>query len=332
MGSVSCTSYGDISVVTMIPVETENLAPGAAATSVDISIIICTVDRFALADRAVESVLRQRIPHDMNIELIVVDNSPAGLSRERVETRALTSPFPLRYVHERRPNISHARNAGIAAARGGLVSFLDDDSEAQPDWLCHMLDVLVGNDGDFVIGPTYPDFEGGEAPRWDRSGTYYTRDLHLPNGAAITNGGTGNCLIRRASFLTDTPVFDPDFGRTGGEDSDFIARLRKRGGRILWCASGAVKEFQPLDRMTIGYRTLRYYRAGQTHVRVRMKNSEYRLLTALGHMSTGLIQITVLFVPYLLSSRYQAPAVIEARFKFVTGLGKLLWPFHRPFY
>ncbi len=304
----------------------------AEAEAVDISIVICTVDRFALADRTIESVLRQRIPLDMNVELIVVDNSSAALSRERIEARARTSPLPLRYVHERRPNISHARNAGIAAAQGGLVAFLDDDTQAQPDWLCHMIDVLIGNDGDIVVGPSYPDFEGGKAPRWDFDGRYYTRDQFLPDGAEITHGATCNILIRRNTCLTDTPVFDPQFGRTGGEDSDFIARQGKRGRRILWCATGVVTEFQPFDRMTIQFRTRRFFHTSQTHVRVALKNSESRLPTALRHMVTGLFQVCLFFIPYLLSSRIQAPALVKARFSFATGLGKLSWPLHRPSY
>ncbi len=302
------------------------------AAAVDISIIICTVDRFVLADGTIASVLAQRIPHGTSVELIVVDNSPAGLSRERIEAQAKTSPFPLRYRHEPRPNISHARNAGIAASTGGFVAFLDDDTVAQPEWLCHMLDVMAGNDGDIVIGPSYPDFEGGKPPRWDHDGIYYTRDQHLPDGAGVSIGATCNVLIRRASCLTDTPVFDPAFGRTGGEDSDFVIRQRKRGRRILWCATGIVTEFQPLDRMTVRYRTQRFFRAGQTHVRVHLNNSEIRVLTALRHMATGMIQVTVLLVPYLLSRWVQAPAILKARFKFVSGLGKLFWPIHRPFY
>ncbi|MHA1565518.1 MAG: glycosyltransferase family 2 protein [Alphaproteobacteria bacterium] len=317
----------------MIPAEAEAATPRRqAAATVDISIIICTVDRFALADRTIASVLGQHIPHGTSVELIVVDNSPAGLSRERIEARAKTSPFTLRYLHERRPNISHARNAGIAASTGGLVAFLDDDTEAEPEWLCHMLDVMAGNDGDIVIGPSYPDFEGGKPPRWDRDGIYYTRDQHLPDGAEITKGATCNALIRRATCLTDDPVFDPAFGRTGGEDSDFIARQGKRGHRILWCATGVVTEFQPLDRMTVRYRTLRFFRSSQTNVRVALSNSNNRPLTILRFTVTGLIQVVVLFVPYLLSRWFQAPVMLHARFKFVTGLGKLLWPLHRPFY
>ncbi len=325
-------SCGATCVVTMTPAETGAASKKQKMAAIDISIVICTVDRFALADRTIESVLRQRIPHRKRVELIVVDNSAEGRSRKRIAAKAATSPFPVRYVHERRPNISHARNAGITAAAGAFVAFLDDDTEARPDWLSHMVDVMVANDGDIVVGPSYPDFEGGNAPSWDHDGRYYTRDQRLPDGAAITKGATCNILIRRASCLTDTPVFDPEFGRTGGEDADFLARQGRRGRRILWCATGIVTEFQPLDRMTVRYRTQRFFRAAQTHVRVAHKNSDNRLLTAVRHMATGLIQVAILFVPYLLSSWVQAPAFLKARFKFVTGLGKLFWPLHRPFY
>ncbi|MET0414404.1 MAG: glycosyltransferase family A protein, partial [Actinoplanes sp.] len=67
------------------------------------------------------------------LEVIVVDNRPATsgvaafLLRHGVDG--------VRLIEEPLPGLSRARNAGLAAARGELVAFTDDDVEVDPRWL-----------------------------------------------------------------------------------------------------------------------------------------------------------------------------------------------------
>ena len=74
------------------------------------------------------------------IEILVVDNDAQGSAREPIATlaRAESDP-PIRYIAEPRPGISHARNAGVAAAAGEFIPFLDDDEIASPHWLASFL-------------------------------------------------------------------------------------------------------------------------------------------------------------------------------------------------
>lgn len=96
-----------------------------------VTVILPTCDRPALLPRAVESVLGQS-EHDL--ELIVIDSNrraPAvadgGLSaRWRSDSRVrIIRPGPI-------ANASAARNAGLAAARGRWVTYLDDDDAYRP--------------------------------------------------------------------------------------------------------------------------------------------------------------------------------------------------------
>src|SRR5262249_25581570 len=67
-------------------------------------------------------------------EVIVVENRPEASP----VAAALAAAFPgderVRYVEERRPGLSSARNAGLAAAQGELVAFTDDDVHVDECW------------------------------------------------------------------------------------------------------------------------------------------------------------------------------------------------------
>ena len=96
--------------------------------SPSLTIAICTHDRPALLERALESVVGQVAAPD---EILVVDNAPSrDVTRQLVRGR-----FPaVRYVAEPVPGLDFARNRALAEAHGDIVCFLDDDAVAAPDW------------------------------------------------------------------------------------------------------------------------------------------------------------------------------------------------------
>ena len=93
----------------------------------EVTVVITTRDRSALVARAIESALAQTV---QAIEVIVVDDASApplrvGHRDERLRVLRRTSSA----------GVCAARNAGLAAARGRWVTFLDDDDELLPGML-----------------------------------------------------------------------------------------------------------------------------------------------------------------------------------------------------
>src|SRR5919202_1974563 len=82
----------------------------------DISVVISTYNRCDMLPGAIESVLAQDA-EGVHYELIIVDNNSTDRTREVVESLIARGEGSLRYVFEGKQGLSHARKAGIYAAR-----------------------------------------------------------------------------------------------------------------------------------------------------------------------------------------------------------------------
>jgi glycosyltransferase involved in cell wall biosynthesis len=94
-------------------------------------------------DLAIRSVLGQSRG---DFELVVVDNGSTDGTVGRVEQ--FLDDGRVRLIHEANRGAAAARNAGIAAARGRYVSFLDSDDLFLPDFLESMAAVVESSGAD----------------------------------------------------------------------------------------------------------------------------------------------------------------------------------------
>jgi glycosyltransferase involved in cell wall biosynthesis len=98
------------------------------------SVVIPLYNRELTIGEAIRSVISQTLPA---AEIIVVDDASTDRS-----VRA-ASEFPVRVIQlDRNSGVSAARNAGIAAASGDVVAFLDSDDRWRPQHLETIADLL----------------------------------------------------------------------------------------------------------------------------------------------------------------------------------------------
>jgi glycosyltransferase involved in cell wall biosynthesis len=113
------------------------------------SVIIPTRNRPDFLAEAVESVLRQR---DVALELIIVNDGTVAVP-QFPDPRVLV-------ISSGEAGAVPARNIGIAAAKGDVIAFLDDDDQWTDDfWLKRSADAMMQG-ADFVFGDgcmMYPD-------------------------------------------------------------------------------------------------------------------------------------------------------------------------------
>lgn len=295
-----------------------------------LSIVIPTIGRCRLLATAIASCLAQDLPAGVDLEIVVVDNTPEGLSREMVAGYA--DPR-LRWVHAPRPGVAEARNAGVRAARGRYIAFLDDDEEASPSWAAALL-AHAQRGAVAVFGPIEPCFETPPAACPEAAQRMFSRDLGIADGADITARhaylGTGNSLFEKAvCFASDRP-FDTSLDGLGGEDSALLMALAQRGLRFTWAAEAWVKEHVPSERLTLPSLATRHFRNGQVRSLVRFRATGVRKLEGVAWMGVGLVQAAGYGLASLLLTRLRPERAAFCRLKACGGAGKVLWM--RPFW
>jgi len=227
-----------------------------------ISVCVCTYKRPRVVN-TLQSILAQRLEPDQEIEIVVVDNDPHKSAEPVIAAFAANAPVPIRYASEPVRGISRARNRALFLARGDWLAMIDDDEAAEPDWLQELLRAAEAYHADIVIGRVIAHYPP-DAPRWLTLADPFSRNLGASGTSSVT-GASGNALLRWC-VLRDTSIrFDPAFGLSGGEDTDFFNRQHNAGARIVAAPDAVVSEDIPAGRLTHAYLKQRAIRSGQSY-------------------------------------------------------------------
>ena len=233
-----------------------------------ISIGICTLRRPSLS-RTLASISDQSLPECVSLEVVVVDNDQAGSAKPIVADFAAKVSFEVRYSIEPRRGLSSARNQVLSLAQGDWIALIDDDETAEPDWLTELIRCARRFAAQGVVGRVCPQYEAAGAAPWvAQSGVF---DLRLPaTGTRIgaDDALSGNALLNARFLRMHSLRFNEEFNSTGGEDTDFFARLIARGGLVVSSREAVVHETIGCDRMTPEYLIRRSLRMGEIHARV----------------------------------------------------------------
>lgn len=96
-----------------------------------ISVIMLTYNRENFVGRMIDCILKQTF---RDFEFIIVDNGSSDRSGEIADSYAGKDPR-ISVIHRPRGNIGSGRNAGLNAAKGKYIAFVDDDDICDPDFL-----------------------------------------------------------------------------------------------------------------------------------------------------------------------------------------------------
>ncbi len=181
-----------------------------------VSVIIPTFNRPKLCYQAVESVLEQSYS---DFEIIVVNDAGEPLQ----EITELDSR--VRYLsHKSNSGLAASRNTGIRAARGELLSYLDDDDRFYPDHLGVLVSQLKASE--HLVA--YSDAFAAKQRLVNGQLVTESRDLVYSEEFSLERMITSNfipvlCVVHHRSCLARSGRFDTTLKRT--EDWDFWIRL-----------------------------------------------------------------------------------------------------------
>ncbi|HPV79487.1 MAG TPA: glycosyltransferase family 2 protein, partial [Dermatophilaceae bacterium] len=177
-------------------------------------------------------------------ETYVIDASPDGLTRDVV------ADFPtVRYLHsDAGPGtMATSRAMALAATTCDVLVFLDDDANADPDWLKQLLLPYADPTVAAVGGRARNGQPGEETEGLDQIGLL-TADGKLLGFFAADPGHDvdvdhllgANMSVRREVLLALGGIRDNYPGTCLREESDMFLRVRQAGHRIVYTPSAVV--------------------------------------------------------------------------------------------
>lgn len=211
------------------------------AAPIPLSVIVVSRGRPDLLALCLRSLAMQDHPA---MEVIVVAD-PAGL--------VAAAPFAVKSVAFDRPNISAARNAGLAQAAGAVVAFIDDDAVAEPTWAGRLVAAFA--DPAVVAATGFTRGRNGISFQWTASEVDATGQDHPLPPEARTHAGTPlravkpvgtNCAFRRAALLR-AGGFDPAYAFYL-EDADAGLRIASLGATAVVPLAQVHHAFAASDR------------------------------------------------------------------------------------
>lgn len=198
-----------------------------------ISVVIPCLDAAPTLPALVRSIIEQELPPEVALEIIVVDNGSHDGGVERL------AGLPVRVVREPRRGPAAARNAGVRAARGDVIVFMDADTRAaHRRFLVAHLDTLDRRP-EVVIsgGPITHDPAQQSLLAFAENATALLQwHDHMP-ARLVTFQPAGNLAFRRDLFERIGPLDDTLLCL---EDFEWNARAVRAGGRIFFNPEAAV--------------------------------------------------------------------------------------------
>jgi glycosyltransferase involved in cell wall biosynthesis len=247
---------------------------------IDVSVVVSTYNREALLPRALNALLAQRT--SVRYEVIVVDNNSTDGTAATVQRYVSDHPQRLRYLFEPRQGLSYGRNAGIAAARGGIIAFTDDDVEVSPDWIQQLEAAFDAHpDAAYVGGRVLPRWTE-QPPRWLTTAHWSPLavqdygDRPLRSGPQMPVCLVGANLAFRSWVFERLGLFTPSFGRIrdgigSTEDHEMQLRLWEAGLQGVYVPQVMMLADIPPDRFTKAYHR-RWHRGHGRHcARMRLR-------------------------------------------------------------
>ena len=202
-----------------------------------VSVVVCAHNGDQLIARCLASLERSDYP---DLEVIVCDDGSTD------GTLAIAEQSPFMVLRLPRGGLSAARNAGLAAATGEIVAFLDADAHCHPEWPYRLALSLEDENVVATGGPNLPVSGVGFVERAVGASPGGPVEVLLGDDRAEHVPGCNMAFEREA--LLQIGGFDPIF-TAAGDDVDVCWKLLDAGREIAFAPAAQVRHHR---RDTLG--------------------------------------------------------------------------------
>jgi cellulose synthase/poly-beta-1,6-N-acetylglucosamine synthase-like glycosyltransferase len=182
--------------------------------------------------------------------------------------------------------LSNAKNAGVAAARGEILVFTDDDVIVDRQWLATLVAALESHPSELeVVGgkivPVPSDLDAW--PAWfDDVALPEAGMLDLSDGESVTAPQYvwGASMAVRAALFRRLGSWNGALGRRDNErgtfeDTELQDRARAAGGTVWFCGDAVLQHRVPRSTLTRRELVLKAFgRGGYDHRREKLRGSD----------------------------------------------------------
>jgi glycosyltransferase involved in cell wall biosynthesis len=247
------------------------------------SVIIPTYKRTNYLLETLKSVREQDFP-STDYEIVIVDNASQPMPELAVLHHLLSKPV-VRYFHEPRNGLHHARHAGAMAAHGDFLVYIDDDVFCQSDWLRMMMAPYRNEEIGMIAGKVILKYEATPPPwllQFQEILSAFDQG-EFPHSLEPFTSPVGCNMSVRKPLLFAIGGFNPDgFGdrrllRFRGDGESGLARKVHEAGWLIWYEPRAkVHHRVPFGRMSSAYVK---WRAGLSGIETAYTSLRYQRLS-----------------------------------------------------
>jgi glycosyltransferase involved in cell wall biosynthesis len=220
-----------------------------------VSVIVPTRNRARSLRLLLES-FEHLVPPPVPYEIVIADNGSDD-ETPRLLAQWRTAGPARQVVRVMEPGKSRAVNAAIAASKGQLLAFTDDDVVAEPMWLAEVWDYFSRHDCFAAQGSVVWPPEAMNDPQLYALLDRYRTIVHLdlPPDTVRTKLTGANMTIRRHTFGV-VGLFNEKIGPGAAglsEDNELADRIRAHGGWIGYMSRARVIHEIDRSRLTEEY-------------------------------------------------------------------------------
>lgn len=196
------------------------------------SVVVCAYNAAGTLRDCLDGLMELDYP---DYDVIVVDDGSDD------ETSAIAAGFPVQLIRQPNQGLSRARNAGMRAASGEIIAYIDADARPDVHWLKHLATTFAASDYVGAGGPNLAPSGDGETAACVAASPGGPIHILLSDNEAEHIPGC-NMAFRRDALLA-VGGFDARF-RVAGDDVDICWRLLEAGGRLGFSPAAVVWHHQ----------------------------------------------------------------------------------------